>query len=253
MNIKPIKYSFFLVVLSLVALLGCGKDPEPLQPNYGPGGGGGGTVEYTVKGVQDISVERVGAAKFQVNIERISGSKTAEVQLAVADLPPGMEAVVDVPKGTPSFVAFVNIIATRVLEGNYKLVLVTSSGAAVKSQPFMVKVLPYSNHSHGMKGDYVESHNCTSDGKKDINVTILADENVANKVIIRGFWSGTHTNQVVGYLEPTSQKITIPEQTVFDVTFKGEGTYTDDQINLNYTTRTQIFSETCTAVLNRKK
>jgi hypothetical protein len=252
MSIAPIRYSFFLVALSLVALLGCGKDPEPLTP----GGGGtnpGGTLEYNIKGVQDLSVERVGEAKFQVNIERVSGSKIAEVDLAVTDLPAGMQAYVDVPRAAPSFLAFVTIVSTRVLEGNYKLLFVTKVGNTIKSVPFVVKVLPYSNHAQGMKGDYVEAHTCTVDGQKNVNVNILADEDVPNKVILKGFWSGTQVNQVIGYLEPASQKITIPEQTIFDVTYKGEGTYTDDQISVNYTTKTQIFTESCTAVLNRVK
>lgn len=251
MNIGPVKYSFLLVALSFVALLGCGKDPEPLTPIGGPNAGG--TLEYNIKGVQDLSMERVGQVGFQVNVERVSGNKTTEVFLAVADLPAGMKAVVDIPKGTPSFIAYVTIISTRVLEGSYKLKLISSASNAVKSVPFVVKVLPYSNHSNGVKGDYVETHTCSADGEKKVNVSILADQDVPNKVILKGFWSGTQVNEVAAYLDPTSQKITIPEQIVYDVTYKGEGTYTDDQISLSYTTKTQVFTETCTAVLDRVK
>ncbi|RYD57146.1 MAG: hypothetical protein EOP56_10115 [Sphingobacteriales bacterium] len=252
MKIAPARYSFFLIALSLVTLFGCGKDPEPLKP-IGGGQNPGGTLEYSVIGVKDISMERVGEATMQVNVERVSGDKNTEIQLLVADLPPGMKAYIDVQKSAPSFISFVTISSERVLEGSYKLSLVSSAKNAVKSVPFVVKVLPYTNHSQGVKGEYIETHKCSADGEKTVTVTIIPDQSIENKVIMRGFWSGTQINEVVAFIEPASHTITIPEQTLYDVTYKGSGTYTDDQITVNYSAKTQIFDETCTAVLNRKK
>lgn len=251
MRLKPV-LNLLLITLSFAAIIisGCGKD-EPLVPNPNPNAG---RIAYTIVGVKDVSLERVGETKMQINIERISGNKDTEIKLGVSDLPDGLNAFFDVDKSTTPYISFITFVGTRVLEGSYNI-KITGSGqdADFKEYPMVVKILPYTNAADGVKGQYVETHTCSADGYRSVNVRIVADLAVKNKVIIKGFWSGTQSNEVTALIDPATHTISIPEQTHFNVTFTGNGTYTDDKIDISYIAKGPSFTDNCTASLDRVK
>lgn len=249
MSVKRLTYAVFFLALSVSVFSGCKKNDETLQPNYN---NNTGDLVYELSGGKNVSLERVGEAKLQINVERVSGSKTTEVQLGASDLPDGLDVVFDVQKSTPPFIAFATIVGTRIKEGTYTI-NITASGTNTdfKRYPVSVKILPYTNEANGVKGDYTETHQCDADGSKNFKVAVIADRDTPNRVTFKGFWTGTYVNEVYAYLDGATHTITIPQQTKYNITYKGSGTYTDDQILINYTANSDIVNDACTAVFDR--
>lgn len=238
----------YLLSLSVLCMVSC-KDPETLTP-YIPDNSG--PLAYQIKGLKDTSLERIGEVRYIISINRDSG-KAEKIVLSAENLPKGMEVIFDpIATAEPSFTTTMVTRTTRTPVGEYQ-VRVRGAGptSGIKSYNTTIKVLPYSNAALGLKGDFTESGQCSLQGPVNENVRIEIDEQVKNKIYIKGLFSGVWSNVIYAILNPADNTLTIPSQVQNAVTYEGDGTYDDDKVIINYTVTGVTFNETCSSTLTR--
>lgn len=208
---------------------------------------------FKINGIKDTSLERTDYISYLIFVEKLTGAGEF-VSLTIDSLPKGMDiSFVPVSADTASFNTTMRIETDRVVEGTYNLVLKAATATAgVKSSFFNVKVLPYSNHAVGLVGNYTEKGACQQAGSVEHDVTIeTAAEK--NKVIIKGLLSGVNSNKITAIVNPSNSTIDIPEQVVNSVTYKGDGTFDDNKVVINYTVKGGVsVNESCSSTLTRK-
>lgn len=238
------------IALSLVSLLvaSCGKD-EPLSP-YVPDDSG--PFKYSIAGLKDTSLERIGEVRYLVTVEKNEGSAELVV-LSAKDLPKGMELLFEpVNNEKPPFTTTMIIRNNRVVEGTHRINITGASVTTGISNYYInVKVLPYSNAAEGLVGDFTEMGQCSQTGEVNDNVNIVADETVKNRIWIKGIFSGVMTNKVYADLDPQTKTLTIPSQIASDLTCEGDGTYDDDKLVINYKLTGDIINNNCSSTLTR--
>lgn len=242
---------FVIVVIAGLLLWGCKKD-EPLQPYYGADYG---DLQYSIKGIHDTTVEQTGKVSLNLFIERTAG-KFEDVNLIARGLPDGMKASFALNNATPNYNTLLIIEATNVDAGNYTIQVVGSSQTTgQKFYDLGLTVLPYSNPALGLVGDFTEKRACTQLGDSSHIVHITQVAGAASKVSIKGIWVGSGSYTVDANVIQTDQTISIPLQSVNNVTFQGNGTYTKDGIELKYvvkdTSTAHVVDDNCTSVFTR--
>ncbi len=208
-----------------------------------------GDFTYTVNGFKDTSLERIGSVSMPIFVEKLTGA-SEKVTFSMFNVPDGMEVLLDKTIEEPSFNTFMQIKTTRTKEGTYPIkVTAASPTTGISEYFFNIKVEPYSNAASGLKGNFIEKGNCSVNGH-DVEVVVATD--VAKKVIIKGFWQGTMTNEIYVLLNTSNNTLTLPSQKLFGITYQGSGSYSDDQFTLNYTVDGASFSQTCSSTFTRK-
>lgn len=240
-----------LVVLSGLLIWSCKKD-EPLQPYYGADYG---DLQYSIKGVRDTMLEQTGKVSFNLFVERTAG-KYEEVGLSVKGLPEGMTATFALNEATPNYNTFITFEANQVDAGTYTIQIIgASQTTGQKYYDMVLTVLPYSNPALGLEGDFKEVRACSQTGDSSHAVNITPVLTGASKVKIKGLWIGGGTYTVEANLIQTDHTIHIPLQSVHNVTFQGNGTYSKDGLELNYTVKdtsiSQIVNDNCTSIFTR--
>lgn len=240
-----------LFVLTVLCLWGCKKD-EPLQPYYPSDYG---DLQYSINGIVDTSMEQTSTVTFQLSVERIAG-KFEPVTLNIKELPKGMTAEFNPASSTPPYISFLTLEADQVDEGVYTLQIVSSSQTTgLKYTDLKVTVLPYSNPALALKGSFREQRACTQIGDSSHEVSITPVAGVVGKVDIRGIWVGNNSYTVTATVNQTQQLIVIPEQSVNNLVFKGNGTYTKNTIDLTYSVKdtalSHIVDDNCTSKFSK--
>ncbi|MCB0697675.1 MAG: hypothetical protein KDC07_09940 [Chitinophagaceae bacterium] len=237
-----------LAVISIVAVISCGKD-TPLSP-YVPEDSG--KFDYKVNGLKDTSLERIGEVRSLIFVEKLAG-KSETVLLTGEDLPEGMEVRFDpVNSEKPSFNTSMVIKNVRVKEGTYKIKIKGASATAgIDNYYINVTVLPYTNPADGLAGSFTETGACSTKGSVNDNVNIVSDDTVKNRIHIKGLFSGVMTNIIYANIDPKTNTLDIPVQTVNSVSYSGDGTYDDDKLIINYTVSGITINESCTSTITR--
>jgi hypothetical protein len=109
---------------------------------------------------------------------------------------------------------------------------------------------PY-NDAIPLVGQYTENGNCTTSGTIDNQVAISLVQGVFNKVYIKGIWNGGNNFIVTANIDPSNQTIDIPQQSVAGQFFSGGGTYSTNQVEINYSVTGLTVSENCSVTLTR--
>ncbi len=247
-NFARLKY--LLIPLFAMASLSCRKTEPDLEPYYEPTYG---NLKYLIQGVKDVSIERIGEAKVNIYINRQEG-KIENVMLTAINLPQGLSVTFTPNISLPSFNTTMTVKSTRVKEGVYDIIVRGSSPTSGFTDVKMkVTILPYANAADGLVGLFIEQGVCSQGGNIGDTVDIVKDEVSANKIRIKGFWSGVWTNAVDAFMNTTNKTLTIPAQTINGVTINGTGTYDDDIVNINYRVKGFTVDDTCSSTLNRIK
>ncbi len=248
MHSKQYLYITALALISIFAVISCGKD-TPLTPHIDDDSG---KFDYRITGLQDTSLERTDNVRYLIFVEKLSG-KAETVILSAEDLPEGMEVIFDPANAVQAPFNTTMVIKTlRVKEGDYKIrIKGASATAGIDYFNVNVKVLPYSNEAVGLKGDYTETGVCSPKGNINDNVSIVVDETTENRIYIKGIFSGVMTNEVYADIDPKTKTLTIPLQKVNSVDYSGDGSYDDDKLVINYTISGITINESCTSTLTR--
>ncbi len=242
------RISYFAIALSTLLMAACGKD-EPLAL-YEPGDSG--DFKYKVTGLKDTSLERTAEVRYLIAVEKEQG-QAESVILSTENLPKGMEVFFEPVNGEKaSFNTTIVIKNTRVPEGVHKInIRGASITTGISNYYINVNVLPYTNAAIGLVGAFTETGQCSQTGNVNDNVNIVADETVKNRIHIKGLFSGVMTNEIYADINPATKTVTIPSQVVNDLTYKGDGTYDDDKLVINYTMNGDVINNSCSSTLTR--
>ncbi|MBW7912710.1 MAG: hypothetical protein H3C54_03185 [Taibaiella sp.] len=240
--------SFFTAALLTLLIASCGKD-EPLSP-YVPDDSG--DFKYKITGLKDTSLERTGEVRYLIAVEKEQG-QAQSVTLSTEGLPKGMEVLFEPVNGEKaSYNTTIIIKNTRVPEGVHKInIRGASITTGISNYYINVNVLPYTNAAIGLVGTFTETGQCSKTGNVNDNVNIVADEIVKNRIHIKGLFSGVMTNEIYADINPADKTLTIPSQVVNDLTYKGDGTYDDDKLVINYTMNGDVINNSCSSTLAR--
>lgn len=242
------RISFFAITLSTLLMAACGKD-EPLTP-FEPDGSG--DFKYKVTGLKDTSLERTAEVRYLIAVEKEQG-QAESVILSTENLPKGMEVMFEPVNGEKaSYNTTIIIKNTRVPEGLHKInIRGASITTGISNYYINVNVLPYSNAAIGLAGAFTETGQCSQTGNVNDNVNIVADETIKNRIHIKGLFSGVMTNEIYADINPADKTLTIPLQVANDLTYKGDGTYDDDKLVINYTMNGDVINNSCSSTLTR--
>lgn len=228
----------------------CGNDTQLLTPNPDENAG---PFSYKVNGLRDTAMERIGEVKYFILVEK-TGGKSEPVTLSAEDLPKGMEVRYEPVNGEmPSFNTMLVIKSVRVKEGVHTIRIKGASPTTrISYSNLNVTIKPYTNAAVGLVGEFDENGKCSPYGPINEKVNIVAHESIPNRVILKGLFSGVMTNEIYADINPSNNTIVIPTQIQNFVTYKGEGTFDDDKVVLNYTITGTIVNENCSTTLSRK-
>ncbi len=242
--------TMFAGVALLLFISACKKNDTPLTPSNNPNSG---DFTYEISGLRDTSLERIDEVKFVIFIEKKTG-KGEKVVLSAEGMPDGMKiSFTPSNEDTASFYTTLLLETERVKEGDYQInIKGASATSGIKNNIISVKVLPYSNHSVGLKGTFTETGSCSQTGSVTNNVTITPDQTVQDRVHIKGIFSGVSTNEIYADINASNNTLNIPKQNVNSVDYEGDGTYDDDKVIINYTITGITINESCTSTLTRK-
>jgi|GEM_PF-1399191 len=245
-NFARLKY--LLIPLFAVVLFSCKKNDPDLEPYYEPTYG---DLKYLIQGVKDVSMERIGQASVNIYINRQEG-KIEDVMLTAINLPQGMSVTFSPNISLPSYNTTMVVKSTRVKEGVYEITVRGSSQTSGFTDVKMkVTILPYANPADGQVGLFKEQGVCIPSGNVGDTVDVVKDETIANKIRIKGFWSGVWTNAVDAFMNTSNKTFTIPVQNVNGLTINGTGTYDDDVMTINYRVKGVTVNDTCSSTLTR--
>lgn len=232
-------------LLLFVGIVSCTKKTvnNPVYPDDA------GAFSYTVEGIKDTTLERIGTVSMQILVKKLTGG-TEKVTFSQFDVPDGMEVSMEKAIEEPSFNTFIKITTTRTKVGTYPIrITAASPTTGITEYKMKVTVTDYTNAATGLKGTFEEKGNCSTAGH-DVNVVVASSQ--SDRIIIRGFWKGTMTNEVYADIDRNNKTLTIPSQTVFGITYSGSGTYTDNEMVINYTAIGTTVNQTCTSTFTRK-
>lgn len=241
-----VRTGIYFIAVCLLAI-SCGRT-EPFAPIIKEG-----DFAYSIQGLKDTSLERVDQISHLISVELDSG-ETESVTLSALDLPTGMEVYFDPTNGVDvSFNTTMVIKTVRTPVGKYKInIQGASASTGVTANYINIEVLPYSNDAVGLEGRFTETGNCSQTGNISESASIVADEQVKNRIIIKGMFSGVFKNEVHADLDPATKTLTIPTQTVNQLNYSGDGSYDDDKLIINYTVKDgNIVDESCSTTLTR--
>lgn len=247
-NFARLKY--LLIPLFAVASLSCRKSEPDLEPYYEPTYG---NLKYLIQGVKDVSMERIGSANINIYINRQEG-KIENVMLTAVNVPQGVNITFSPNISLPSFNTTMVVKSVRAKEGVYDIIVRGSSPTSGFTDVKMkLTILPYTNAADGLVGMFIEQGLCSQGGSIGDTVDVVKDETTANKIRLKGFWSGVWSNAVDAFLNTTNKTLNIPSQTVNGVTINGTGTYDDDELKINYRVKGFTVDDTCSSTLSRIK
>ncbi|MBS1771832.1 MAG: hypothetical protein JST82_03155 [Bacteroidetes bacterium] len=244
-----LKTCLLIVSVYFIVASACNKPEEAPTPYYG---NDYGDLKYTIDGVKDMSMERIGQGNMSLFVNRSSG-KIENVMLTVVGLPQGASALFSPGNSAlPSYNTVLTIKCNRVKEGSYDLILRgASQTTGFTDYKFKLNVLPYSDASLGLVGLFKESGLCTQSGAHGDTVNIQSIPSVKNRINIQGFWNGVWANEIYADLNVANNSLNIPAQSVNGVTIIGSGTYDDNTLIVNYRVAGSTVNDTCAATLSR--
>jgi hypothetical protein len=231
------------LLLTPLVIFSCKKDNNsgPQKP-----------FDFTVSGFPDTAVaEQIDTLDIPFSVDLLSGSKE-RVVLMVSNLPVSMTAGFAADIDTPTFATHLRLITHSTDTGIYSIRLTASSSKIDKHFDLQVHVVPNPvNPATPLVGNYQESGPCTLSGNIHDTVTVATITNSFNKVQLTGLWTGNTATKVDADVDPVQQTISIPSQIVDNATYSGNGSYSANQIIINYKVTAGNTTDTCTTVLNR--
>ncbi len=240
--------SFFTAALFSISILSCRNNEEltPYDPN------GSGTFKYKITGLKDTSLERTAEVRYLIAVEKVEGNAESVI-LSTENLPKGMEVLFEPVNGEKaSYNTTIIIKNTRVPEGMHKInIRGASITTGVSNYYINVNVLPYTNAAIGLVGSFTETGQCSQTGAVNDNVNIVADATIKNRIHIKGLFSGVMTNEIYADIDPVTKTLTIPSQVQNALTYKGDGTFDDDKLVINYTMNGDVINNNCSSTLTR--
>jgi hypothetical protein len=184
-------------------------------------------------------------------VKYLSGKKERAV-LMVIHLPVSMTAGFAADIDTPTFATNLRLTTHGTDTGTYTIHLTASSTAREKSLDLQIKVVPNPvNPSLVLVGNYLELGPCTASGNISDTVTIATITNSFNKIRLTGLWTGNTTTKIDADVDPVQHTLVIPPQVVNSATYSGNGSYSANQITINYRVTAGNTTDSCTTVLNR--
>jgi hypothetical protein len=183
---------------------------------------------YTVTGIQDMTVSHDTTFDLPLNISAVSGTPET-VTLTMNGLPANVVATPASATGIPSFTTSIRIDAYRAAAGTYPVTLVAKSpNTAEKTYKFNLTLTIPSDCAASFVGSYTG----TSD-ESSLALSPVISRIDANTVTIPGF-NGQGIN-ITAVLSCTDNTIIVPIQNPGGGdTFYGSGLYTKHKVVLNY-------------------
>lgn len=242
------KIGLLLAVWLSIAIISCSKkDDNQLQQAYID------NANFAISMPTEFSVEKGKAVLVNVVIaEGTNGTAQEEVSISVSGLPPGITYTVSPLKGTPTYNAQIMFhTSASVDEGVYNIkVLGSTPSGATKVVDAKLTVLPVENCAAARAGLYNVLDACTT-GTYNYMSQVTTVTGNADVVYINNFADLGTSISVMVTLDCADNTLTIPSQTLGLFTISGSGTFTNNQITLNYTVASASQNESCTMTMTK--
>ncbi|HRO43675.1 MAG TPA: hypothetical protein PL009_12630 [Flavipsychrobacter sp.] len=233
-----------MCLLGFVVLLGCKKngDHTPFAP-----------LQFEISGLPDTArMEQTDTTEILFSIDFVSGFKD-RVALQISNLPSTISASFSSNIDTPSYSTVLRLVSHGADTGTYNIVITAADSRQTKIDSFKLRVNPTPvNPALTLVGNYAETGPCTLAGSINNTVSIAAHTPEFNKVIFSRLWNNNPNTVLQADLDPVSQTISIPSQTVNSAVFSGTGFYSGNQIHINYTVEMGFTKDNCSVVLNKQ-
>ena len=231
----------------LFLMLGCvlfySCDKKSFTPNT--------PMEYEVKGLPDTATfEQNDTLELQLSVNYISGTKESVI-LQISGLPTTIGANLSNSIDTPAFQSSLRFVSKNAATGFYNITITASDRKNTKTYKTLLHILPDPiNPAAILVGNYNETGPCISG---NVNNTVYITEQLPefNKIRISGLWNGIPSTVLIADIDPSTQTLSIAPQTVNSAVFRGDGTYGNNQININYTVDFGFSTDSCQVVLNK--
>ena len=234
---------FALLVLLVMAFAACKKD-KPVQTTH---------LDYRVTGLPDtVTLEQTDTMDINYVVEYLSGEKE-QVTLQIKGLPGGMTAGFGVSVGLPTFESQLRLVNLGTPTGYYGLSIISEDTRNSRTKTIVVRVVPNPvNPAASLVGQYTESGPCLISGTLNNTVTVTEVLPLFNKLRIIRLWNDNPSTVLFADINPDSQTIQLPPQSVNSASYSGSGTYTGTQILLNYKVDYGLGMDSCSVVLDKQ-
>lgn len=244
------KVLYFVAVS--VFLLGCnkGSDGKKGSPNplYNI------AIDTKVEDLQDVVMEQTDLYEMPIAVKYISGTKE-KVSIALVGMPENVFVSVTPQIDTPSYTSILRFNAMNADTGTTKITLITaaSKDSSMRTYSFNLTIKPSPiNYALDLAGTYTHSGMCEKVGAVNNTAYITADPDVINRIKIEKIWTGDYSYFLYADIDPVNHTLSIPAQSNNGISYSGNGTYTDNQIDLSYQfTDGNLINDNCVVTLTR--
>ncbi len=239
----------YLFFLGALLMIGCSKTDKPSGP-HNPNGQP--PMVFQIHGLADTTVEQIDTLEFPITVTYQSGY-AVPISLGVMHIPDSITVFVDPQVDTPTYTAKVRIITYGASLGTHVIQLRASGVNINKDFYFQLNVVPNpTNPATALIGNYEESGNCSGSGSVAHNATVSVIPTTFNRIAINSIWKPGGNYNVYADINPSNGTLTIPSQSAGGMTFSGSGTYTANEIQINYhVTDGNLVNDYCGTTLTR--
>lgn len=212
-------------------------------------------IDTKVEGLKDVVMKQTDVYEMPIVVKYISGTKE-KVSIALVDMPEHVFVSITPQIDTPNYSSILKFNAMSADTGTTKITLITaaSKDSSTRTYSFNLTITPSPvNYALDLAGTYIHSGTCENVGAVNNTAYITADPNVINRIKIEKIWTGTSNSYYLyADINSVNHTINIPAQSNNGILYTGNGTYTDNKINISYQfTDGNLIKDNCTVTLSR--
>lgn len=165
-------------------------------------------IDFSVDGVQDITVAANETASIELDVIYSSGTQEG-VTLSIIGLPETVIAEFSKDNGLPDYTSTLTIEGNMATDGVYPLTLTaTSKSGVVKTYNLQLTITPFIDCASELARTYQAVKDCGGVNDEDIELTITQKQNSTTGIII-----SFEKNEMPATVDCAEGKINIPEYT----------------------------------------
>jgi len=209
-------------------------------------------MQFEIVGLPDsVSMEQRDTLGIPFSVNLISGYEEL-VTLQISGLPSKLGAGFSTSIATPAFQSVLRLVSSYADTGWSTITVTATDSRKTVSASFKVHIGPNpENPAAILNGNYTESGPCSQTG--NLNHTVKVEEMLPefNKIRFIGLWNGHESSILEADIDPVTQTVSIPEQTVNSALISGSGYYSGSQIFLEYKSVISFAEDSCNVVLTK--
>jgi len=234
---KNIHYT--LALCGMFAIASCSKSSDKTGSND--------SFDYTISPVDNVTLKMNANTSLPVQVKKVSGT-TEMVSLAVSGLPANVTAAFNSIEAEPDFTTQLNILVQgNATVGSYPVKIVGLSKSGVSHEQLFTLNVKNENCALDMVGTWQGNSTCQS---TNFVSNVTADPLYPYHFTINNF--GNTGLNVDGTIDCNTGKVTLSSKSNSSIGVDdGTGTYTDNNMTINYTLSAPGTHMSCAATYTR--